>query len=60
MHSDGGAGMKAIKACVAYYKRSFKSDEDLAILPEVIIKNYRLRVVDAAKDLSLLDRRLMK
>ena len=32
----------------------------MKVQKEVMIKNYRLRVVDAAKDLSEKDRKLMK
>jgi hypothetical protein len=42
-----------------YYKRSIKTDSELKMEKEVIIKNYRLRVVDAAKDITPEDRKLM-
>lgn len=49
-----------MKAAIEYYKRSIKSNNELQIEKEVIIKNYRLRVIDALKDISDLDRKLMK
>ena len=49
-----------MKAAIEYYKRSIKSNNELQIEKEVIIKNYRLRVIDASKDISDLDRKLMK
>ena len=33
-----------MKAAIEYYKRSIKSNNELQIEKEVIIKNYRLRV----------------
>jgi len=35
-----------------YYKRSVKNDLELKIEKEIIIKNYRLRLVDGSKDIS--------
>jgi len=40
------------KAAIEFWKRAMKSDQELKIQKEIIIKNYRLRVVDAAKDLT--------
>jgi len=49
-----------MKAAIDYYKRSIKSNNELQIDKEVIIKNYRLRVIDASKDITDFDRKLMK
>lgn len=57
---DDGEGEKTLRAAIDYYKRALKSDNDINIKKEIIIKNYRLRVVDANKDLTDLDRKLMK
>lgn len=37
-----------------------KTEGEFNLKKEIIIKNYRLRVVDANKDLSDMDRKLMK
>jgi len=37
-----------------------KPEKDIKVKKEVIIKNYRLRVVDANVDLTEKDRRIMK
>ena len=49
-----------MKATIEYYKRSIKPTEILNQHKEVIIKNYRLRVIDAKVDLTERDRRIMK
>ena len=36
-----------------------KTDNELKVDKEILIKNYRLRVVDAAKDITPEDRKLM-
>ena len=41
-----------MKSAIEYYKRSMKSQNEYQMQKEVVIKNYRLRVVDAAKDLT--------
>lgn len=41
-----------MQATIDYYKRSVKTENELNMQKEVIIKNYRLRVVDALKDLT--------
>ena len=48
------------KSTIEYYKRSIKPTEILNQQKEVIIKNYRLRVIDAKVDLTERDRRIMK
>ena len=48
------------KATIDFYKRSVKPEAELNMKKEIIIKNYRLRVVDAKVDLSEKDRRIMK
>jgi hypothetical protein len=48
-----------LQATVDFYKRSVKTEGQLNFEKEVIIKNYRLQVVDASKDITDLDRRLM-
>ena len=40
--------------------RSVKPEAELNMRKEIIIKNYRLRVVDANVDLTEKDRRIMK
>lgn len=45
---------------VNFYKRTVKADHELKMAKEVIIKNYRLQIVDGNKDLSELDRKLFK
>ena len=47
-------------ATIEYYKRSVKTTDVLDQRKEIIIKNYRLRMVDANKDLTEKDRRVMK
>ena len=49
-----------IRATIDFYKRSVKPEAELNKRREIIIKNYRLRLIDAAKDLSDADRRIMK
>jgi len=49
-----------IKATIDFYKRSVKHQSELNMKKEIIIKNYRLRVVDAKVDLTEKDRRIMK
>ena len=49
-----------MRATIDFYKRSVKPEAELNKRKEIIIKNYRLRVVDAAVDLSDKDRRIMK
>lgn len=44
---------------IEYYKRSVKTNNELMMEKEIIIKNYRLRVVDARKDITPADRKLM-
>lgn len=48
------------KATIDFYKRSVKPEAELNMKKEIIIKNYRLRVVDANRELSDKDRRIMK
>jgi hypothetical protein len=48
-----------MQATIDYYKRAVKTNDDLAVHKEIIIKNYRLRVVDGNKDLTAEDRKLM-
>ena len=48
-----------MKATLDYYKRSMKTDGEINMEKEIIIKNYRLRVVDAKKDITPEDRKLM-
>ncbi len=49
-----------MQATIDYYKRAVKSDTELNAHKEIIIKNYRLRVIDATKDLTDADRALMQ
>jgi len=49
-----------IAASLDYYKRSLKEADDLDKNKVIIIKNYRLRLVDANKDITDADRRIMK
>ena len=49
-----------LKATIDFYKRSVKPEAELNMRKEIIIKNYRLRIVDANVDLSEKDRRIMK
>lgn len=49
-----------MRATIDFYKRSVKPESELNKRKEIIIKNYRLRVVDAATELSEKDRRIMK
>jgi hypothetical protein len=49
-----------MQATIDYYKRSVKTDDELNMQKEVIIKNYRLRVIDGSKDLTPQDRKLMQ
>lgn len=49
-----------MKATIEFYKRSVKPEAELNMRKEIIIKNYRLRVVDANVDLTEKDRRIMK
>jgi hypothetical protein len=49
-----------MKATINYYKRSIKPTDILNQKNEIIIKNYRLRVIDAKIDLTERDRRIMK
>ena len=49
-----------MKATIDFYKRSVKPEAELNMRKEIIIKNYRLRVVDANVDLTEKDRRIMK
>ena len=49
-----------LKATIDFYKRSVKPEAELNMRKEIIIKNYRLRIVDAAVDLTEKDRRIMK
>lgn len=49
-----------IKATIDFYKRSVKHETELNMKKEIIIKNYRLRIVDANVDLTERDRRIMK
>ena len=41
-----------MRATIDFYKRSVKPEEELNKKKQIIIKNYRLRLIDAAKDLS--------
>ena len=52
--------INATKANIDFYKRSIKPSDVLNQDKEVIIKNYRLRVIDAKVDLTERDRRIMK
>lgn len=52
--------MNTMKATIDYYKRSIKPTDALNQQKEIIIKNYRLRVIDAKVDLTERDRRIMK
>ncbi len=58
--SQSRAGVDNMKAAIEYYKRSIKSQNEFQMQKEVVIKNYRLRVIDASKDLTDIDRKLMK
>ena len=49
-----------MKATIEFYKRSVKPEAELNMRKEIIIKNYRLRVVDANVDLTEKDRKIMK
>ena len=49
-----------LKATIEFYKRSVKTEAELNKRKEIIIKNYRLRIVDAAIDITEKDRRIMK
>jgi hypothetical protein len=42
-----------------FFKRSLKQEDDIFKNQEVIIKNYRLRMVDANSEISEQDRKLM-
>lgn len=53
-------GQDKTRAAIAFWKRAIKTEAELGVQKEVIIKNYRLRIVDAHKDLSEQDRKLMK
>lgn len=48
-----------MQATIDYYKRSVKTDNELNKEKEILIKNYRFRVVDAAKEITPEDRKLM-
>jgi len=48
-----------LQVTVDFYKRAIKTDDELKEKKEIIIKNYRLRVVDANKDITEEDRKLM-
>ncbi len=48
-----------MQVTVDFYKRALKTDDELKENKEIIIKNYRLRVVDANKDITEEDRKLM-
>jgi len=48
-----------LQVTVDFYKRALKTDDELKENKEIIIKNYRLRVVDANKDITEEDRKLM-
>lgn len=48
-----------MQVTVDFYKRAIKTDDELKEKKEIIIKNYRLRVVDANKDITEEDRKLM-
>jgi hypothetical protein len=48
-----------MQATIDYYKRAMKTNDELKVDKEIIIKNYRLRVVDANKDITAEDRKLM-
>jgi hypothetical protein len=48
-----------LQATIDYYKRSVKTDNELNKEKEILIKNYRFRVVDAAKEITPEDRKLM-
>lgn len=58
--SQSRAGVDSMKSAIEYYKRSMKSQNEYQMQKEVVIKNYRLRVIDATKDLTDQDRKLMK
>ena len=49
-----------LKATIDFYKRAVKDEDELNMQKEIIIKNYRLRIVDAKVDLTEKDRRIMK
>ena len=55
-----GRDKNNLKATIDFYKRSVKPEKELNMRKEIIIKNYRLRVVDANVDLTERDRRIMK
>lgn len=48
-----------LQATIDFYKRSVKPEAELNKRKEIIIKNYRLRVVDATVDLTDKDRNIM-
>ena len=48
------------RATIDFYKRSVKPESELNKRKEIIIKNYRLRVVDATTELSDKDLSIMK
>ena len=48
-----------IKPNLDFFKRSVKAEGEIVKKKEVIIKNYRLRVVDANTEISEMDRKLM-
>jgi hypothetical protein len=48
-----------MQATIDYYKRAVKTNDEMKVDKEIIIKNYRLRVVDATKDITPEDRKLM-
>lgn len=52
-------GANSLQVNIDYYKRSVKTDKELTVDREIIIKNYRLRAVDANKEISEYDRKLM-
>ena len=49
-----------MKATIDFYKRSVKPEAELNMRKEIIIKNYRLRIVDANVDITENDRRIMR
>lgn len=49
-----------MSASLDYYKRSLKEADEMDKNKVIIIKNYRLRLVDANKDITDADRRIMK
>lgn len=58
-HSTSKPGLNNMAAALDYYKRSVKTEAELNMVKEIIIKNYRLRLVDALKDIQPEDRKLM-